>query len=322
MTTMENLNPIQSLDSGTCGQKIRWTLSDDGCLTLSGSGELTAESYITVAIPLPDWETETLSLAPWVVNSTVRTAGTVVGDPAACLQRIRELVIDGDISGVNRFFGDMDTGSLCSVEDVRPGLVTAPAGSDAEDYALSRSIPFRAAAVADAGTGPSLYEWDPALTPKDIVSLCICRPPAEIRFDGQTLEFHNSFFYVNTPVPDGYFSPVVVELRGRPRMKLRRYLENMHFEQWRTDRETLLNLGKPDAAPAGMFSCIFEDDSEFRYEADNATRKDFDELYSFLQGFFAQSDKFHRIMAMEHDRLTAMGAKKPGLRTLLGKYFG
>lgn len=319
---MENLNQTTSLDSGTCGHKIRWTLSDHGRLTLTGSGELTAESYIVITVPLPNWETETLTLAPWVVNSTVRTAGTVIGDPAACLQRISELVIDGDISGVNRFFGDMDTGSLCSVEEVRPGLVIAPAGSDAEDYALSRSIPFRAASREEANLGPSPYEWDPALTPKDIVSLSICRPPAEIKFDGKALEFHNSFYYVSTPVPDGYFSPVVVELRGRPRMKLRRYLENMHFEQWRTDRETILRLGKPNAEPAGLFSCTFEDDSEFRYEADAATRKDFDELYAFLRGFFAQSDKFHRLMAMENDRLLATGAKKPGLRSILGKVFG
>lgn len=324
MTHMELLNFDENapLDSGTCGQNIRWTLDADGCLTLTGSGELTAEHYARITVPLPGWETETLILAPWVINSTVRTAGTVWGDPAACLQKVSRLVIEGNIFGVNRFFGDMDTGSLCSVEDVRPGLVIAPAGSDAEDYALSRSIPFRASAVDAAHSGPSPYDWDPALTPKDIVSLRICRPPAEINFDGRALEFHNSFFYIHAQMPDGYFSPVVVELTGRPRMKLRRYLENMHFDQWQTDQETIRRLGSPDAAPAGQFSCTFEDDSEFRYEAESATRKDFDELYTFLRGFFAQSDKFHRIMAMENDRLQAVGLKKPGLKNLLGKYFG
>jgi hypothetical protein len=38
-------------ESGTCGEHLTWTLSNDGTLTISGTGEMTDYAYYNHAAP-------------------------------------------------------------------------------------------------------------------------------------------------------------------------------------------------------------------------------------------------------------------------------
>ena len=43
------------LDSGTCGSNVRWALTDDGTLTISGSGKLAALEMLFRNNQSEDW---------------------------------------------------------------------------------------------------------------------------------------------------------------------------------------------------------------------------------------------------------------------------
>ena len=88
-----NIFAVTVIDSGTCGENLTWTLTDDGTLTISGTGDMYDYSY---------------SYAPWYsyrssLNSVVICDGvTSIGARAFELcNRIKRVSIPSSVTRVN-----------------------------------------------------------------------------------------------------------------------------------------------------------------------------------------------------------------------------
>jgi hypothetical protein len=79
---LSTLAYCETTASGTCGEKLNWTLTDDGTLTISGTGDM--GNYV------PNEENHFSYTTPWVGNSTsiktviIGNGVTSIGDYAFC----------------------------------------------------------------------------------------------------------------------------------------------------------------------------------------------------------------------------------------------
>ena len=71
----KQVNAATTVDSGTCGDAVTWTIDSNGTLTISGSGDM--ENFAIDAAPWKDYRS---SIKKLVVNSGV----TSIGDFAFC----------------------------------------------------------------------------------------------------------------------------------------------------------------------------------------------------------------------------------------------
>ena len=93
------------MTQGKCNHSISWKL-ENGILTLTGSGALTASDYLRLEVPTRGGDTLTLHVLPWSVSEGLRSAGRIgEGTPCGSIpaQSVDRIVINGQITGLREF---------------------------------------------------------------------------------------------------------------------------------------------------------------------------------------------------------------------------
>ncbi|MBR4864241.1 MAG: leucine-rich repeat protein [Oscillospiraceae bacterium] len=102
--------PVSAAESGSCGASATWTLTDDGVLTISGSGAIRDYIYSGYGETNP-WRNSTIKVKRIVIGSGI----TSIGDNAFChLGHVTSVSIPGTVTNIGQaaFYGDSKLSGL------------------------------------------------------------------------------------------------------------------------------------------------------------------------------------------------------------------
>ncbi|MDR1404971.1 MAG: leucine-rich repeat domain-containing protein [Candidatus Methanoplasma sp.] len=104
--TESNESDADIIDSGTCGSSLTWTLTNEGVLTVSGSGAMDNYTYDAGAVDTPWWgEIQN------IVRVEIESGVTTIGDLAlyGC-DSLETVTILGDVGTIGDYaFYDCDS---------------------------------------------------------------------------------------------------------------------------------------------------------------------------------------------------------------------
>jgi len=151
--------PVLTVASGTCGENLTWVLTDDGTLTISGTGEMTKWNG-TAQVP---WDSYRKAIKQVVIESDVTSIGGGAFSNCMSLTAITipdsvTSIGDGAFSSCTSLTGitvDDANANYCDIDGVlytkdMTVLHTYPCGKTASSYAIPDSV---------SSIGPSAF-WD------------------------------------------------------------------------------------------------------------------------------------------------------------------
>lgn len=105
------------MEQGKLSETITWTL-DRGVLTISGTGTLSWNNYLSITAPERDGGAAAFHVLPWAVSASVRAAGRIWENTAVSEipnpHRVNRVTLSGNIKGFRDFvrFADESIGGI------------------------------------------------------------------------------------------------------------------------------------------------------------------------------------------------------------------
>ncbi|MBR4641682.1 MAG: leucine-rich repeat domain-containing protein [Selenomonadaceae bacterium] len=101
---------------GTCGENLKWTLNDEGTLTIGGTGEMEDYSHVRGAEHYPEWYDERDSIKKIIIHDGITKIGTTAFSDCKSLKSIK---LPDSLTAIDEY-------AFCSCESLTE--ITIPAG--------------------------------------------------------------------------------------------------------------------------------------------------------------------------------------------------